>query len=145
MEHDRNGYTTGRFKDPDSGLGYNMGLLRSLSFVLYSGTGKILLEKVFSEKHMWTPAGICVIDQAAPYYRIDGYWNGTVWMPPQWFMWKACSTWGVPTWLLNLPKKRWIFVKGKLLLRIIPLNISFLKQAAVQDGISSPGFRPRYC
>jgi hypothetical protein len=25
----------------------------------------------------------------APYYRIDGYWNGAVWMPHQWFMWKT--------------------------------------------------------
>jgi hypothetical protein len=30
-----------------------------------------------------------VVDQAAPYYRSDGYWNGKVWMPHQWFMWKS--------------------------------------------------------
>jgi hypothetical protein len=65
LEHDRNVYPTGRFKDPDSGLGYNMGFCGA--YPLFSGIctpeqEKILLEKVFSEKHMWTPAGICVID-----------------------------------------------------------------------------------
>ena len=38
---------------------------------------------------MWTPTGIGVVDQSAPYYKIDGYWNGSVWMPHQWFMWKT--------------------------------------------------------
>lgn len=99
VEHDRNGYPAGRFKDPDSGLDYNMGL--GGAYPLFSGIctpeqEKILLEKIFSEKHMWTPAGITVIDQAAPYYRIDGYWNGTVWMPHQWFMWKAMLDLGRP-------------------------------------------------
>jgi hypothetical protein len=29
------------------------------------------------------------VDQSAPYYRHDGYWNGAVWMPHQWFLWKT--------------------------------------------------------
>jgi hypothetical protein len=29
------------------------------------------------------------VDQSAPYYRRDGYWNGSVWMPHQWFFWKS--------------------------------------------------------
>ncbi len=29
------------------------------------------------------------MDQSAPYYRHDGYWNGAVWMPHQWFLWKT--------------------------------------------------------
>ena len=29
------------------------------------------------------------MDLAAPYYRTDGYWNGSVWMPYQWFFWKT--------------------------------------------------------
>ena len=29
------------------------------------------------------------MDQTAPYYRHDGYWNGAVWMPHQWFLWKT--------------------------------------------------------
>ena len=33
--------------------------------------------------------GISTVDQSAPYYRPDGYWNGAVWMPHQWFFWKT--------------------------------------------------------
>lgn len=39
---------------------------------------------------MVTPIGISVVDTRAPYYRDDGYWNGSVWMPHQWILWKAC-------------------------------------------------------
>jgi hypothetical protein len=38
---------------------------------------------------LWTEIGISTVDQSAPYYRIDGYWNGAVWMPHQWILWKA--------------------------------------------------------
>ncbi len=38
---------------------------------------------------LWTDIGISTVDQSAPYYRIDGYWNGAVWMPHQWILWKA--------------------------------------------------------
>ena len=39
---------------------------------------------------MVTPIGVSVVDKRAPYYREDGYWNGSVWMPHQWILWKAC-------------------------------------------------------
>ena len=45
-----------------------------------------LAEKIMSAAHMWTPIGISVVDQSASYYRPDGYWNGSVWMPHQWFV-----------------------------------------------------------
>jgi hypothetical protein len=48
-----------------------------------------ILERMFSPKHMWSPIGLVSVDQSAPYYREDGYWNGTVWFPYQWFLWKA--------------------------------------------------------
>ena len=35
---------------------------------------------------MWTDCGISTVDKTAPYYRTDGYWNGAVWMPHQWFV-----------------------------------------------------------
>ena len=37
-----------------------------------------------------TPIGVSVVDIRAPYFRDDGYWNGSVWMPHQWILWKAC-------------------------------------------------------
>ena len=42
-----------------------------------------------SDKHIWSNAGLSAVDQSAPYYKIDGYWNGTVWMSHQWFFWKT--------------------------------------------------------
>lgn len=76
----------------ESGQNYNMGL--DGAYPVFSGIcnpeqEKGLLEKIFSDEHMWTPAGICVVDKEAAYYRNDGYWNGTVWMSHQWFMWKT--------------------------------------------------------
>lgn len=37
----------------------------------------------------WTAVGLSTVDQSAPYYRSDGYWNGAVWMPYQWLFFKA--------------------------------------------------------
>ncbi|SMD08577.1 MGH1-like glycoside hydrolase domain-containing protein [Pedobacter africanus] len=90
--HDEQGNPTGHFKDPLSGEDHNMGL--DGAYPLFAGIctpaqEARLLEKIFSEKHMWTPSGICVVDQSAPYFKPVGYWNGSVWMPHQWFTWKA--------------------------------------------------------
>lgn len=48
-----------------------------------------ILAALRSDKHMWSNAGLTAVDRSAPYYRTDGYWNGTVWMPHQWFFWKT--------------------------------------------------------
>ena len=32
---------------------------------------------------LFTGSGVGVVDKRAPYYRNDGYWNGSVWMPHQ--------------------------------------------------------------
>ena len=48
-----------------------------------------ILASLKSGKHIWSNAGLSAVDQSAPYYRIDGYWNGTVWMAHQWFFWKT--------------------------------------------------------
>jgi hypothetical protein len=50
---------------------------------------KKIISSLESDKHIWSPVGLSAVDQSAPYYRIDGYWNGTVWMSHQWFFWKA--------------------------------------------------------
>ena len=38
---------------------------------------------------MVTDIGVSVVDTRAPYYSKSGYWNGSVWMPHQWILWKA--------------------------------------------------------
>ncbi len=84
---------------PDSGENFNMGL--DGAYPLFSGIctsqqTNILLNKIFSKDHMWTTAGICVVDKQASYYTSDGYWNGAVWMPHQWFIWKTMFDMGKP-------------------------------------------------
>jgi hypothetical protein len=48
-----------------------------------------LIEHLMSEEHLWSQCGLSTVDQSAPYYKNDGYWNGAVWMPHQWFFWKT--------------------------------------------------------
>jgi len=92
VKHNEKGEPTGFFRDSASGKNYNMGL--DGAYPLISGIctpeqQETLLNRIFDTTRMWTPSGIGVVDQSAPYYHIDGYWNGTVWMPHQWFMWKT--------------------------------------------------------
>ena len=55
-----------------------------------------LLHHLFTEGELWTPCGITAVDQRAPYYRVDGYWNGTVWLPHQMILWKTMLDLGRP-------------------------------------------------
>ena len=48
-----------------------------------------MLSNLKTPGHIWSPVGLSAVDQTAPYYTNTGYWNGTVWMPHQWFFWKT--------------------------------------------------------
>lgn len=48
-----------------------------------------LIGHIFSEKEMFSPVGISSVDMSASYFNHHGYWNGHVWMPHQWFIWKT--------------------------------------------------------
>ncbi|MDQ0107407.1 putative membrane protein [Chitinophaga terrae (ex Kim and Jung 2007)] len=92
MLHDSSGRATTFFKDPRSGDNFNKGLDGAYPLVAGICTPaqqEGLIDKLFSPRHMWSPSGITVVDQSAPYYLADGYWNGAVWMPHQWFVWKT--------------------------------------------------------
>ncbi|MES2465418.1 MAG: glycoside hydrolase, partial [Armatimonadota bacterium] len=79
--HDRESNPTGHFQYTNAGtsagtvtdpVNYNMGL--DGVYPLFAGIctphqQEVLLEKIFSSKHLWTPAGIGAVDQSAPYYR----------------------------------------------------------------------------
>jgi hypothetical protein len=115
--HDQNGNPTGKFKDPVSGMDFNMGLDGALP--LFSGIctpaqEKSLIERIFSDKRMWTPTGICVVDQSAPYFKSVGYWNGSVWMPQQWFVWKAMLDIGRPDLAKQIADKALTIAKHEL-------------------------------
>lgn len=50
---------------------------------------KAILAHLESEKEMLSPYGISAVDQSAGYFKVNGYWNGNIWFPHQWFIWKA--------------------------------------------------------
>ena len=49
--------------------------------------------------------GLSTVDQAAPDFSPDGYWNGCVWTPHQWFLWKALLDWGVREAAITIPRR----------------------------------------
>jgi len=94
--HDRKGKPSKILKYQDE-VNYNMGLGGAYPLVSGICTQKQkarLLESLKSDKHIWSQVGLSAVDQSAPYFSMDGYWNGTVWMPHQWFFWKAMLDFG---------------------------------------------------
>lgn len=76
----------------ENGVNFNMGLDGAsplLAGICTPEQKRILWEKLESPERCWTPYGLSAVDRSAPYFRRDGYWNGSVWMPYQWFFWKA--------------------------------------------------------
>jgi len=76
----------------ESGANYNLGLDGLYGLVAGIGSEEQrarMLAHLRAPEEIVTPFGLSAVSQAAPYYRVDGYWNGTVWMAHQWFFWKA--------------------------------------------------------
>jgi hypothetical protein len=91
VAHDPEGNSQGFYRH-SSGANFNMGLDGASPLISGSCTPEqddTLWHKLLSPEHCWTPYGLSSVDQSAPYFRRDGYWNGSIWMPYQWFFWKA--------------------------------------------------------
>jgi hypothetical protein len=96
VEHDDALRPVGHWRSP-TGENFNMGLDGTSPLVadVCTPTQRArLIEHLMTPGHLWTPYGITAVDQRASYYDPNGYWNGTVWMPHQWFMWKALLDYG---------------------------------------------------
>ncbi|MBN2162104.1 MAG: hypothetical protein JXR25_15610 [Pontiellaceae bacterium] len=91
VQHDTDGKPSGILRD-GNGVNYNMGMDGIYPLVAGVGTPEQterMLAHLESPDQIWSRIGLSAVDQSAPYYRNDGYWNGTVWMPHQWFFWKS--------------------------------------------------------
>ncbi|HEY1662628.1 MAG TPA: hypothetical protein VGI03_09435 [Verrucomicrobiae bacterium] len=91
LQHDKKNDPVGILRF-DGGTNYDMGMDGVYPLVAGIGTEEQkqkMLGDLKSPKRLWSPIGLTAVDQSAPYYRDDGYWNGTVWMPHQWFFWKT--------------------------------------------------------
>lgn len=89
--HDERGFPAEHLRH-ESGVNYNMGLDGVMPLVAGICTPEqesLFLERLADPERFWTGIGLSTVDQSAPYYRQDGYWNGAVWMPYQWFFWKT--------------------------------------------------------
>jgi hypothetical protein len=89
--HDKDGEPASILRH-ESGKNFNMGLdgvMPLLAGVCTSQQRQRLLGHLQAAGELWTPIGLSTVDQSAPYYRKDGYWNGAVWFPHQWFVWKS--------------------------------------------------------
>ena len=83
----------------DEGVNFNMGLDGVTPLVAGITTPEQqdrLLGHIFTKGELWSDCGITAVDQTAPYYSVDGYWNGTVWMPHQMILWKTMLDLGMP-------------------------------------------------
>ena len=89
--HDENGNPCGIYRN-DDGSNFNQGLDGVSPLVGGCCTDEqkdILISHIFSPQHLWTDIGISTVDQSASYYDASGYWNGSVWIPHQYFLWKS--------------------------------------------------------
>ena len=90
---DETGHFREIYRDPESGVNYNLGM--DGASVLLAGSvcdreqRSRLLELLMTPGRCWSEYGLSTVDMSAPYFRPDGYWNGSIWMPHQWFFWKA--------------------------------------------------------
>lgn len=74
------------------GVNYNMGIDGFYPLIAGICTPEQrarALDNIFSPQKCWTDIGISAVDQSAPYFSLQGYWNGAVWFPHQWIIWKT--------------------------------------------------------
>lgn len=98
VTHDETGEADGYLMH-ESGQNYNQGLdgvSPLISGICPEKIEQKLIENIFDSTKLWTPIGITAVSQSAPYYNKNGYWNGAVWMPHQWFLWKTMLDIGRP-------------------------------------------------
>ncbi len=91
VRHDDNGRPLGPLLHA-SGEDYNRGfdgISPLIAGICTPEQEALFLQRLRDPKVLWTDCGLSTVDQSAPYFSPDGYWNGAVWMPHQWFFWKA--------------------------------------------------------
>ena len=94
VTHDEKGQPSGFLKYKD-GSDYNQGFDGIYPYIAGITDGIQDARILANVKDgMMTPIGLGVVDTRASYYRSDGYWNGSVWMPHQWILWRALLDYG---------------------------------------------------
>jgi len=87
--HGKDGKPERFLKHPD-GSDYNQGfdgIYPYIAGITDSHQDERILANV--KEGLMTPIGVGVVDTRASYYNPGGYWNGSVWMPHQWILWRS--------------------------------------------------------
>jgi hypothetical protein len=90
VEHDADGNPLGPVlhesgEDCNAGLD---GLYPLLAGICSPEQERDFLARLQDPARFWSPVGLSTVDQSAAVFKPDGYWNGSVWMPHQWFVWR---------------------------------------------------------
>lgn len=105
--HDERGVPCGHFHD-EQGHFFNRGM-DGLSPLIASAVAGQQAERMWKilldEERFLTPVGLSTVDLQAPYFSKGGYWNGSVWIPYQWFFWKAMLDYGLAEAAHDLAKR----------------------------------------
>jgi len=89
--HNDHGIPSGILRH-ESGQNFNMGLdgvEPIITGTLTQRQEERLVSHILDPGGLWSEIGLSTVDRSAKYYKKDGYWNGAVWMPHQWFIFKA--------------------------------------------------------
>ncbi len=89
--HDENGRPIDIYRTQD-GENLNKGLdgiYPLIAGILNEEQKEKILHHLTDPGEMLSPYGISAVDQSAGYFKVNGYWNGNVWFPHQWFIWKT--------------------------------------------------------
>lgn len=104
--HDKEGNATGILKH-SSGTNFNRGLdgcSPLIAGICTPEQQQAIVNHLFTKGDLWSDQGITAIDQTAPYYNKDGYWNGRVWLAHQWFIWKTMLDLNEPEKAIRIAK-----------------------------------------
>lgn len=56
---------------------------------------KAVVKQLFNEETFWAPYGVRTVSKQEESYRPKGYWRGSVWMAPHWFIYKGLMRYGL--------------------------------------------------
>lgn len=77
---------------------------------------KKIIGHLSNPEEMLSPYGISAVDMTAGYFMVNGYWNGNVWFPHQWFIWKT---------MLDLGESDFAYTIAKLALDIWKREVDY--------------------
>ncbi len=104
--HDKDYNPTG-FMLTDDGENQNKGLdgvYPIIAGICNKEQKKAILSHLMNGNEMLSPYGISAVDMSAGYFVVNGYWNGNVWFPHQWFIWKSMLDMGETDFAYTIAK-----------------------------------------